>query len=561
MYKKKRKKLKEQKNWLSINWKVCLPLAAIMLLISVGVAIATDSQSEIETKLTKATQAIDTIWVLLTACLVFFMNAGFAMVETGFCRRKNAVSVLIQTFIVFALATVAFWVTGFGLMFFGRGDNVDQIIGLFGFFLEGNQKEFHSPSLNVPWEAIFFFELVFADTATTIFTGVVAERIKFWAFFWFSLFFVGFIYPVPGHWIWGQGWLYKLNFWDFAGSTVVHSVGGWAGLVGAWLLGPRIARYKLQITDLPTDSSGKFAQNNLPRTRVLGLLCSRRTYIRREDVAMGNAIKTPIDRNAEIKKRPLPSHNLGIATLGSFILWLGWFGFNPGSTLKADPNAIAHIFLTTNMAASTGGIAATITTRFHPSFRKPYVPMILNGVLTGLVSITASCAFVSIPYAAVIGAIAGVLVVFSTLWIEDQKIDDPVGAISVHLVGGIWGTLALGLFSSNNYNVWLRDWLAGRRGPEPGLISGLLELHRFHFTQLGIQLLGVVAVGIFTLTFSYIAWFAIDKVVGLRVNLQVERDGLDESEHLSKAYDGFQPDPELLDELIASPGSTHLNNH
>ncbi|WP_208344388.1 ammonium transporter [Aetokthonos hydrillicola] len=198
MYKKKHKKTNRQKNWLSINWKLCLPLAAMILLISVGVAVAANSPSDtVSTKDIK--RAIDTVWVLITACLVFFMNAGFAMVETGFCRRKNAVSVLIQNFLVFAIATVAFWATGFGLMF-GKGSGVDPIIGFSGFFLMGNQ--FNSPNPNVPLEAIFFFQLVFADTAATIFTGVVAERIKFWAFFWFSLVLMGFIYPVTGHWIW-----------------------------------------------------------------------------------------------------------------------------------------------------------------------------------------------------------------------------------------------------------------------------------------------------------------------------------------------------------------------
>jgi Amt family ammonium transporter len=297
--------------------------------------------------------AMDTLWVLVAGFLVFFMNAGFCMLETGFCRSKNAVNLLAKNLIVFGLSTLAFWVLGFGLMF-GDGNGV---LGYSGFFLSGAdnspatgadyQGAYDSLSwAGVPLKAKFFFQLAFAGTAATIVSGAVAERIKFLAFFVFSLLLVGISYPITGHWVWGNGFLANLGFYDFAGSTVVHSVGGWAALIGASLLGPRIGRYQ------------------------------------QRPVAM-------------------PGHNLSISALGCLILWLGWFGFNPGSTMAADPFAISHIVVTTNLAGAMGALAATVTSWIYLS--KPDLSMIINGVLAGLVSVTACCAFVNLGSAAIIG--------------------------------------------------------------------------------------------------------------------------------------------------------------
>ena len=424
---------------------------------------------------------LDTLWVLYTGALVFFMNAGFCMLETGFCRQKNAVNILSKNLIVFALSTLSFWAVGFGIMF---GDG-SPFFGAHGWFLQGAdnspatgdayQGVFSSLSwAGVPLVAKFFFQLVFAGTAATIVSGAVAERIKFGAFFLFSLLLVALSYPVTGHWIWGGGWLQKLGFFDFAGSTVVHSVGGWAALVGAMMLGPRIGRYQ----------QGK-------------------------SVAM-------------------PGHNLAISTLGGLILWLGWFGFNPGSTLAADAAQIAHVTVTTNLAAALGGIAATLTSWAY--FGKPDLSMIINGVLAGLVAITAPCDFVNFTSAVVIGLVAGVLVVFSVIFIDNLKIDDPVGAISVHLVCGIWGTVAVGLFSVGKGGY---PWLEAVEIGKGFLLTG-------DATQLLHQLTGVVAVGMYTVIFSVLAWGIIRATaIGLRVPPEEELRGLDLGEHGMEAYSGF----------------------
>jgi Amt family ammonium transporter len=332
----------------------------------------------------------------------------------------------------------------------------------------------------IPLQAKFFFQLVFAGISATIVSGAVAERIKFLAFFLFSLFLAGIAYPITGHWIWGNGWLSDLGFWDFAGSTAVHSVGGWAALVGAVLLGPRLGKY----------------QNNTSLA--------------------------------------LPGHNLTTSTLGCFILWLGWFGFNPGSTLEADPNVITHLLLTTNMAAATGGIAATLTSWWY--FGKPDLSVTINGVLSGLVGITASCRFVTIGWAGVIGLVAGAIVVFSVDFFDKLQIDDPVGAISVHLIGGIWGTLAVALFAFGpginlNPNFVLYD-----EGPARGLLlgGGLAGLR-----QLFVQLLGIASVSLMTMVLSWLAWLSIKRIVGLRVSFDAELKGLDISEHGLYAYNDF----------------------
>ena len=471
---------------LTPSWQACIPLAAIIVLVwsyaASAQAPAAEGPSTADLKV-----GLDTMWVMIAGMLVFFMNAGFGMLETGFCRQKNAVNVLAKNLIVFALSSIAFWIIGFGLMF-SDGGGLNSLVGTGGFFLSGADN---SPatgdayqgvfgSLNwtgVPLLAKFFFQLVFAGTAATIVSGAVAERIKFLDFLIFSLLLVGIAYPITGHWIWGGGWLAGAGFYDFAGSTVVHSVGGWAALMGAAFLGPRLGRYQ----------DGQVAA--------------------------------------------LPGHNMSIATLGCLILWLGWFGFNPGSTMAADPNAIAHIAITTNTAGAFGGIAATVTAWLY--LGKPDLSMIINGILAGLVGVTASCAFINVPSSAIIGLIAGVLVVFSVGFFDKLRIDDPVGATSVHLVCGIWGTLAVGLFSVGP-NVVLRGGAPlYTTGPAAGLLFG------GGISQLLPQLIGIISVGGMTVLLSTIFWLVLKATLGIRVTPEEELDGLDIAEHGMEAYSGF----------------------
>ncbi len=475
---------------LTPSWQACIPLAILIVLVWGYAAVAQDAPPATTDKVTQDLQSlrvgIDTLWVSIAAFLVFFMNAGFCMLETGFCRQKNAVNVLAKNLIVFALSTVAFWAIGFALMF---GDG-NPFFGTNGWFLSGADN---SPAtgdayqgvfsaLNwtgVPLGAKFLFQLVFAGTAATIVSGAVAERIKFFSFLVFSLLLVGIAYPITGHWIWGGGWLAKAGFWDFAGSTVVHAVGGWAALMGAAFLGPRLGKY----------------QNG-------------------ESVAM-------------------PGHNMSIATLGTLILWLGWFGFNPGSTMSVNPS-IAHIALTTNLAGSLGGITATATAWLY--LGKPDLSMIINGILAGLVGITASCAFVSLPWAAVIGAVSGVIVVFAVTFFDRIKIDDPVGATSVHLVCGIWGTLAVGLFAEGPAGA-LNLYEEGL-GPVRGLLLG------GGFQQVWSQVVGIISVGGITVLLSTIFWLALKATLGIRVTAEDEIQGLDISEHGMEAYSGFLKEAE-----------------
>ncbi|TVQ05478.1 MAG: ammonium transporter [Leptolyngbya sp. DLM2.Bin27] len=459
--------------WCYVPW---ITLGSLVILCPAALAQAAD-MAELQV-------ALDTVWVLVAGFLVFFMNAGFCMLETGFCRSKNAVNLLAKNLIVFGLSTLAFWVAGFGLMF---GDG-NPLFGFSGFLLQaadnspatGEAYRGSFSALNwagVPLAAKFFFQLAFAGTAATIVSGAVAERIKFLAFFIFSLLLVGLSYPITGHWIWGDGLLAGLGFYDFAGSTVVHSVGGWAALIGAILLGPRRGRFQAR------------------------------------PVAM-------------------PGHNLSISALGCLILWLGWFGFNPGSTMAADPFAISHIVVTTNIAAAMGGLAATVTSWIYLS--KPDLSMIINGVLAGLVGITAACAYVNLGSAALIGLVAGVIVVFSVTLLDGLKIDDPVGAVSVHLVCGVWGTIALGLFSATP---GVYPWYGPGDGPLAGLFMG------GGIQQLLIQLLGILAVGTFTVIFSLACWLLLRATIGIRVAEAEEVQGLDLGEHAMEAYPEFQVGP------------------
>lgn len=436
-----------------------------------------DPMKELTTKVGDVKVALDTVWVVVTAFLVFFMNLGFATVESGFCRAKNTVTILAKNFVVFAVSSIAFLVLGFGLMF---GDG-NPIFGTQGLLFVGGAD--NSPEMGdaykgvysalnwtgVPLWAKFFFQLVFAGTAATIVSGAVAERVKFGAFYLFSFGMVGIIYPIVGHWIWGGGWLAKLGMFDFAGSTVVHSVGGWAALMGAIMLGPRIGKY------------GKDGRVN-----------------------------------------PIPGHSIALATLGVFVLWFGWFGFNPGSTMAADGGAIARIAVTTNTAAAGGAVAASIIAWLL--LGKPDLTMILNGALAGLVAITAPCAYVSVPSSLVIGLAAGGIVVFAVLFFDKIKIDDPVGAISVHLVCGVFGTLAVGLFAQDHFTP---------NTTGNGLFyGGGLKLFLA-------QLVGVVAVGVFVVIASAIGWGILKAVMGIRVSAEEEIEGLDVGEHGISAYPEF----------------------
>ncbi len=422
--------------------------------------------------------AVDTVWVLVTAMLVFWMNAGFALVESGMCRAKNAVNILSKNFIVFACSTLSFYVLGWGLMF-GEGSG---FVGLKGLWLMGGADNSPAtgaayagvyPSLNwtgVPLTAKFFFQLVFAGTAATIVSGCVAERIKYVSFIVFSFLLVGFAYPITGHWIWGGGWLAQKGFWDFAGSTVVHTVGGVAGLAGIMVLGPRLGKYR-------------------PDGSV-------------------NAI---------------PGHNITSATLGCLILWLGWFGFNPGSTMAADPGAISHILNTTNLAGAMGLLTATLTAWIVMG--KPDLGMTINGCLAGLVAITAPCAFVTLPASVIIGGLAGVLVVFAVILFDKLRLDDPVGALAVHLCNGVFGTLCVGLFAVDKIT---------------GAATGNGLFYGGGFKLLSVQLLGSVSVIAFTLVLSLIFWSIIKATMGLRVSRDEEIQGLDIGEHGMEAYAGFQ---------------------
>jgi Amt family ammonium transporter len=415
---------------------------------------------------------LDTVWVLVTGALVFFMNAGFALLETGLCRAKNAVNVLAKNFTVAAIAGLAFYFVGFGLMF----ADGHPLLGLGGFMLGGADNSpatgdayagiFHSLSwAGVPLEAKFFFQACFAMTAASIVSGAVAERIEFLAFILFSALLTVLVYPVTGHWIWGGGWLATLGFWDFAGSTQVHTVGGWAAFAGALILGARKGKY-----------------------------------------------------GAGGRVNPIPGHDISLATAGAFILWLGWFGFNAGSTLAADPVAISHIATTTVLASLAGIVGALVATWART--RRFDLTMMLNGCLAGLVGITAGCAFVSAASALVIGAAAGVFVVVAVGLFDRVRVDDPVGALSVHLVGGVWGTLAVGLFAQARFSSAVGDGL---------LFGGGARL-------LGVQALGVVAVSAFVFTASSGLWLLLRRTVGLRVSEEVEYLGLDVTEMGMEAY-------------------------
>ncbi|HHP7229904.1 MAG TPA: ammonium transporter [Xenococcaceae cyanobacterium] len=436
----------------SLNWLACVPLSALIVII--WHTAATAQGFEAPANIDELRIVVDAIFLLFCSVLVIFMNAGFGMLETGFCRQKNAVNILAKNLIVFGIATLAYWAIGYGLMY-GEGNS---LIGASGFFFNGNPIPYGDEPYPaaVPPAISFLFQVAFAATAATIVSGAVAERIRFDAFLIFSTLLVAISYAITGRWVWDGGWLSEMGFSDFAGSTVVHSVGGWAALVGAAMLGPRLGRYQ------------------------------------------------------EGRPNAIPGHNMGFATLGCLILWIGWFGFNPGSELAATAN-VPYIALTTNLSAAAGGTAATFTSWIKDG--KPDLSMIINGILAGLVGITAGCADVDYVSAIIIGAIAGIMVVFSVPFFDRLKIDDPVGATSVHLVGGIWGTLAVGIFGTGN------------------IIT---------------QIVGILSVGAFTVIFSVLVWGILKATIGIRVHEAEEYRVLDISEHGMEAYSGFVQEADFI---------------
>lgn len=455
-------------------WLACIPLTALIVVVwdSAAMAQGYDGPANLE----ELKVVLDSIFLLVASILVIFMNAGFGMLEAGFCRQKNAVNILAKNLIVFAIATIAYWAIGYALMY-GEGSG---FVGTQGFFFNGDPAPYGNDPYPaaVPEAISFLFQVAFAATAATIVSGAVAERIRFDVFLAFSVLLVAISYSITGHWVWDGGLLSDISFLgtgfsDFAGSTVVHSVGGWAALVGAAVLGPRLGKY----------SDGQ--------------------------------------------ARAIPGHNMSIATLGCLILWIGWFGFNPGSELAATAN-VPYIAVTTNLAAAAGGCTATLTSWLKDG--KPDLSMIINGILAGLVGITAGCAAVGYGSAIIIGAIAGVIVVYSVSFFDKIKIDDPVGATSVHLVCGVWGTLAVGLFDSS-----------------AGLFFG------GGINQLLAQIIGILTVGGFTVAFSFIAWYALKAIFGsIRVHEEEERKGLDISEHGMEAYNGFVKE---TDSIFGAPSA------
>jgi Amt family ammonium transporter len=459
----------------SNQWKIFAAMGLFGLLPNL--VSAQDAVAESTTYLSQGTG--DIIWYLISAILVFFMQPGFALVETGLTRAKNACNIMMKNMLDFSFGVVAFVIVGYAFMY---GDSIGGIIGWSsGYFMMGDAlKVGEDLAATNLVAAEWFFQVVFAATAATIASGVMAERTKFSAYIFYSIAITCFVYPVVGHWIWGGGWLAEMGMRDFAGSTVVHSVGAWAGLAGAIMLGAR---------------KGKF--------------------------------------DTDGKANPIPGHNMPMATLGCFILIVGWFGFNAGSTLGAVDD-MAYIAMVTLIAAATGCIGASMSTWLK--FGKPDLSMTLNGALAGLVSITACCGSVSIIGAMLIGLLGGVIAVFAVLFIEQKlRIDDPVGAVSVHGICGIWGTLSVGLFGSTAVD------------------AGLLSDGLFYggTSQFAVQLLGVVAVFAFVFPVSLLLFKVIKVVNGLRVTELEELEGLDISEHGNEAYADFQVYSDIVEEDLA----------
>jgi len=396
------------------------------------------------------------VWIMISALLVFIMGLGFALVESGLTRARNTTNILFKNLVTPAIGVTTYALIGFSLMYPGKWI-IENVLGFTGFGLPGlSDPNAFTPAYNPNYTFLtdFLFQSMFAATAATIVSGAVAERIKLSGYIIFTIVYVALIYPFVGSWHWGGGWLSAMGFHDLAGSTLVHSVGGWGALAGVIVLGPRFGRY------------------------------------------------------AAGKVKAMPGHNLTFATIGVFILWFGWWGFNGGSALSSSPHDTAWILVTTNMACVCGILGAMITSWIVQ--KKPDLTMVLNGALAGLVAITAPADVVSIGGSAIIGAIGGVIVVFSVFFFDKIKIDDPVGALSVHLVNGIWGTLACGIFGT------------------------------YEGCSIVTQIIGILAYGVVCFPAALLIFFVIKKTIGLRVSEREELRGLDIGEHGQEAYSGFQ---------------------
>lgn len=442
-----------------------LVVGAVLGLVGTAEAVGVDVKGSAQT----VQDHLDVVWTLIAGILVFTMQTGFALVETGFTRAKNAANIMMKNLVDFAAGSLAFWVVGSALMF---GLDAAGVFGRTGFFMDVFQG---GPGC---WNWTFMlFQTMFAATSATIVSGCVAERIEFKSYLVYSVIVSLFVYPISGHWCWGAlagdasaGWLGKLGFHDFAGSTVVHSVGGWLGLAGAILLGPRIGKYR-----------------------------------------------------HDGKANPIPGHNLVFGTLGVFLLWIGWFGFNPGSYTQGIGD-VSRVAMTTNLAACAATCSALATAWFVMG--KPDLSMALNGTLAGLVAITAACDVVTPGASILIGLVAGMLVVLSVFFWDRLHIDDPVGAVSVHMVNGVWGTLAYGLFAAEKtLDIGAAD-------------SGLFYGGGLH--ALGVQALGVVTVGTWAFGCGFVVFYTLKKLGILRVPAKVELKGLDITEHGEDAYASFQ---------------------
>jgi len=424
-----------------------LCLIALSLVVLPNLAWADEGMSE-------ALFTANNIWMMVATFLVFIMHLGFATLESGLCRAKNTTNILFKNTLIPVIGLLTFALMGFNLMY--PGDfSIGKFFGFAGFGIaspDGAAGLIEYADGGYSYWTDFLFQGMFAATAATIVSGCVAERVKLPSFLIFSTIYVGLVYPIVGSWKWGGGWLDEMGFYDFAGSTLVHSVGGWGGLAGILLLGPRIGKY------------------------VNG------------------------------KVHPIMGHNMPLCTIGAFLLWLGWFGFNGGSVLSGDAGAVSFVLVTTSLAACTGVLGAMFTS--WTISKKPDLSMILNGMLAGLVGITAGADAVSVMSACIIGLVAGIIVVFSVIMLDNMKIDDPVGAISVHLTCGIWGTLAVGLFSAD---------------------------HSFM-----VQLTGVVAYGVACFVSALILFAVIKAIMGIRVSEEEELRGLDIGEHGMEAYAGFE---------------------
>ncbi len=456
-----------QKDWVrghNLHWISIFGLSATLFLYPWTAEAATK---------VKSYNALNTFWVLIAAFFVFFMQAGFGMVEAGLIRAKNAANILMKNMLDFCMASLGFFMFGYAIMFGGDG----AFFGTSGWFLIGAK----SPVNDVPLYAFWLFQAAFCGAAATIVAGGMAERMKFSAYLLYSFAISSVIYPIVGHWVWGGGWLSKMNFYDFAGSGVVHAVGGVTALAGTLILGPRI---------------GKFNQDGSPNF--------------------------------------IAGHNIPLVALGTFILWLGWFGFNPGSTLSfARPHQVALIAINTNMAAAAGAVSMMFAAWWR--FGKPDLAFTLNGALAGLVAITASCSIVTPGNAIYIGLIAGILCMYGVTWLDKLRIDDPVGAFPVHGLNGIWGVLAVGLFGQSG--------ATSKAAAAIGLDTGLPQNGLFYgggWKLLGIQAIGITVMLAFVVVAMGVVFYTIDALVGLRVTEKEELDGLDINEHGMESYSGFQ---------------------